>query len=1057
MSATDDGWIFNGGLNSNRESDRASSSENKWGNAIQNKIQNAKSLARQAENGAGDNSGNGNGLSSLMQAREAEKAKSQSGIINNVKGGASTKLSPNAKIKSKLKQYLPTGIILGILTLFMMLLSGAQGLAPIAFLMNGLNQFNHTRELINKRSTYFMRYSFNSERNVRATRATIFGKEKFKIGKSLSSRMQKQGIHFVDTSPDNPSGVRFLAYQDEKTGKYFAIGTNDADVGKLPDSAKIMGEDGVLKEVFFETDHKIKLDDALDSIDGFFRAFDKATRTIKGHIAGWFDDLSKLLHKKIGSSRNKQRDTKKIADEEEVRENARKKDQGLSEDLIGEDGNYGGNSEEDNPKVSDDGKSSADLEKGDLGATKKDEVKFKQDNEVNTAVESKIRNKAQLAIGAAGNVTNLACTTMKIYSAIDMIVAGMHIANVLNYTTGFLEAINKTQAGDAGKAELATYMNDLTRKGTTKDSEGNIIENKNAFMTTAWNQFFSSGAVKVDPKDKMAEKFNKEYVMKQAISGKTLVSGEGANLIAGSIAKMGGYIQAYKNCLTAQRNVAIAGMATEIASLLLDVTTLISTGGVGNVIKSTLKGAVKSLFESKTVKALGFAIVTGAVIQAVIPHIAQWLKMDLISGASSVDKAYALNSGWNIYMGKQTQMSSGLPANAKRLAASQKAQNEIIANEAKYERLTKSPFDITSKNTFLGNIVNSLMPIANVFNSPLAMMSTATKTIGKMTKQILPKSYAEGSGKAEQTNENTEQSNTEDLNKAQTSTNYDCPNLSQLELVGDAFCNPYYTTDMSTIDKEPSAVMEDAMNKDDLEGRNGNFIWDNVEENGGNPEINPGSELSKWVVACAARDSQPGVVDPNIMASVQLINTGNSTVDNILETGTSMIPVIGNLVDLKNSLAEGQNLGWATGQSCLTEEGLNYSRYSDDQRTMESMGIIEKSAVSKFLEKFYEKNPLDNSKEGIIARYAGMTKKQVIATLETVEYLNYIAKYDATGRGPERKTTKQIIKDEIGINKGIIKTKNYLWEETNFGINLLDHVANKKIYYADLRSKNQIA
>ena len=150
-----------------------------------------------------------------------------------------------------------------------------------------------------------------------------------------------------------------------------------------------------MKEVFFETDHKIKLDDALDSIDGFFRSFDKATRTIKGHIAGWFDDLSKLLHKKIGSSRNKQRDTKKIADEEEVRENARKKDQGLSEDLIGEDGNYGGNSEEDNPKVSNDGKSSTDLEGEGLDGVKKDNVKVKQDDEVENIVGKKITNKAQ--------------------------------------------------------------------------------------------------------------------------------------------------------------------------------------------------------------------------------------------------------------------------------------------------------------------------------------------------------------------------------------------------------------------------------------------------------------------------------------------------------------------------------------------------------------------------------------------------------------------------------------------------------------------------------------
>ena len=43
-------------------------------------------------------------------------------------------------------------------------------------------------------------------------------------------------------------------------------------------------------------------------------------------------------------------------------------------------------------------------------------------------------------------------------------MAGIQVANILNYVTGFLEAIQKTQTGDAGKTELAYYMNKLSEK-----------------------------------------------------------------------------------------------------------------------------------------------------------------------------------------------------------------------------------------------------------------------------------------------------------------------------------------------------------------------------------------------------------------------------------------------------------------------------------------------------------------------------------------------------------------------------------------------------------------
>lgn len=77
-----------------------------------------------------------------------------------------------------------------------------------------------------------------------------------------------------------------------------------------------------------------------------------------------------------------------------------------------------------------------------------------------------------------------------------------------------------------------------------------------------------------------------------------------------------------------------------------------------------------------------------------------------------------------------------------------------------------------------------------------------------------------------------------------------------------------------------------------------------------------------------------------------------------------------------------------------------YQCFAEDQRLLENMGLVEKSSVTAFLEDYYEKHPLDNSFEGILARKTGLTKENVIATIDTINYLTFIADYDPDGYYP---------------------------------------------------------
>ena len=64
------------------------------------------------------------------------------------------------------------------------------------------------------------------------------------------------------------------------------------------------------------------------------------------------------------------------------------------------------------------------------------------------------------------------------------------------------------------------------------------------------------------------------------------------------------------------------------------------------------------------------------------------------------------------------------------------------------------------------------------------------------------------------------------------------------------------------------------------------------------------------------------------------------------------------------------------------------------------MGLVEKSEVTAFLDKYYEEHPLDNSFEGIIARRSGLKKETVAQVLDYFDVVNFTANYNPSAPGP---------------------------------------------------------
>ena len=96
---------------------------------------------------------------------------------------------------------------------------------------------------------------------------------------------------------------------------------------------------------------------------------------------------------------------------------------------------------------------------------------------------------------------------------------------------------------------------------------------------------------------------------------------------------------------------------------------------------------------------------------------------------------------------------------------------------------------------------------------------------------------------------------------------------------------------------------------------------------------------------------------------------------------------------------DGVDLG--LGDNVFTwDEAKYYQRFIEDQRLLESEGKVAKSSVTVALEHYYEKNPIDDSLEGVLAHYSGMSKEMVAATLDTIEAIVWIADYDPNGLYP---------------------------------------------------------
>ena len=869
------------------------------------------------------------------------------------------------KKKGKFRKFGPTimGIFLSVLGFGTVSFTGVS-MELVAWKENISSVFGQNSAVINTRSNTIMRKLLSTNKST----TTNFGTE-YKISTKLSQKLKEQNINYVETSDANGESLKMLVFEDAD-GRIVPVVASDSDV---PRANSIAGT-----EIDIGGGEKVKLADASLTLaeaktnDVFLKEYDTATATFTGRIAGWFDSMADAMYARIVGDGARNQTTIKDPTKEEMDEVLlSNKSQGVDDGEMSTTKDY----EDDDGEIKTHSTEASDTVDADSGMTYGDVESESSklsvsDSDAEATKKSASESLRATAMKVAMIASSVGCAFLKGVGAISTTVGAIQVVNVINYASKYLELADRIKAGDADES-VNLALDNLNTSVTTKtyDIDGNEVETTGTVTaSTGWNAIFSSRNI-INENDSSALMVNREYANKNALRSVGL--GNLSATVLSSIASFGGGVAAFKICNGLQ-------MTMSAIDFISDIGLFLTTAGIGNAVKEFVKGAVKGISLSIAMGAIAL------VISAVAPIAGQWLGSKLSSVFLGDVGGYALDSGAKNILDANLQMSTGRYADKENAVEVFALTQDVETEWAAYDRATRSPFDATSKYTFLGSLVNSALPIINqTGGSFLALTSSVIELAGDSALAVVSPTVSAASS----------------LNDfaGSLASNDNCSYLHSVGVAGDYACNKYsgaYVSNLYTDD--PEAVHKKMERYDSFSG----------EDASGNPKIKDGSEYAKFLVACVSSDTQPGTMSAAVEGYIQQhTTTGNTTADALISFGMNFVPFSG-LLDMIDGAEQEKNSKWNSGLACTGNTGdaefdemiKTFSMYNLDQRVLNAMDVIDTNSTVSFLEEYYEENPLDKSFEGEIARVSGMTKEQVSDTLALLEYYEFVANYDSSER-----------------------------------------------------------
>lgn len=943
----------------------------------------------------------------LYKAKDKEANPAAGGLYNPGAKGTSAKGDGKKKKKGKGK-LAATGGILGLFIVFLVSMfatTGSVSTELISWKENLYSLFGQSASVINVRSNSMFR-TLLSRRATTVSDDSIFNSQKFKISKKLVKKLQAQNIDYVETGSGS-NKVKALIYHADD-GAEIPVVADQADVGKLKAGAEV--DVGTGKRVTLSSD-AVTLDVARQDISDFDVHYGSATSSFMGKIAGWFDDLgNRMITRILGTNGRNQMnlgdDADAAAAENKLYENGAidggtdaqldervdpnpKKGRFEPAQAVDQDGNT--------IQVYDENGLMKGDERGILNESSVPDENFMSSKIMAesdslaggdvSAVQTQLTNKAMKAAAMGSNIAAAGCTFMNAIGSIGATVGAIQTINSVNYASKYLELADKIKAGDATTTtNTALEALDKKVKNTLYDMEGKKYESEvghSILESDGFNTVFSEkNLIKENAPETVT--VNREYALtaalRQADPNQDGKLGIGATIVSeiNDSKELGGTINAVKRC----NGIQVGGAIVNMALLFL------TPGGVGAAVKEFLG----QIWTTAAMVVVQTAI--GLIVPMITGTIANWLGNKLVSVFTGEVGGTVLWAGAQSLMNSNLQMSTGRlvdEAGAKNVYALTKENEKTWA---RYERRTKSPFDVTSPYTFFGSLANSLRPVINLNQGDVTSTVTSLANLASDSAVALVSPSVHAAEEVAQ-------------REMSFATGDNCPRLQSVGVAGTATCHKYNGVYSGQLDTDPGYVYQ-KLRDYTVEGYEPTFEG---EFSDGNPIINKDSEYAKYIVSCVVNDVQPGDLSAGIQST---FSQNHPTLSSLL----GVIPVVGDILQLYESEQVSEGVKWSSGQVCtgktddpaLNERVKYYSMYNLDQRALEAMDIVSTNSTTAFLDEYYKENPLDNSYEGIIARHSGQTKEEVTTNLAMIQYVIALSNYDPSERyafGAERVKVKQ--------------------------------------------------
>lgn len=748
------------------------------------------------------------------------------------------------------------------------------------------------------------------------------------------------------------------------------------------------------------------IDVTADQFDTVFRDNldfrDAYTTSTRGRVANFFDAAANRIYQKLGISRNLFDDYRQTgdadADMDNYRDTMSEKFEGSETDLIGR-----GEIEE----------TETDQETGESETII---VDHDSDGDVSTTgssaeATSRASDFLNRVVGTLSSTANFGCAALTVGNMISIAVAANEIYQSINYFMGLMENVSKMKAGDGDESAINSVLNFMSTPATTQ-----VEDYQNPNITGSGDDV----SVTIDETEPITgtplEAKGVQMILADAPTNAASTANysleRASKVLGGALTTAGASLAA---CSVLQGGAAIASIAV---SLIPGVGQAKILGGffLDVVLGVVLDGAI-SLF-------LAF----------LIPTIAQSLFTNVFENATGIPAGELFTRGASAANTRVGRSGSGQsPSGEAAAVAYNQTTSIVLAQDAELDRYNHSPFDISNQNTFFGSIAYSLLPAAT--SSQATSLANLLRTTSSSLSSLVGGVSAAGEGTTYMT------------------TFGDCPNLESIGAVGDIYCNPVTTTDVSTINIEPNDT-------EYVKAISSQVTCDDED----NCTINDGSDLGKYIAYCAERDSPFGIADANILNDLSVSN-GLGTVGGSI---IGSLPIVGDILTLLDSGTQLAYMDWATGANCVnTEKNQDlwnskmkyYQRYVEDQRILTQLGAYdgETDPVTAYVEKREAELPYltDNTPAGYLARISGITKDDAETVLALAEYYTFIAEYDA---GDRLAMTGDATTLESGATIAAqISTEHYRYTDNAPVHSPETPIISTRVLYSDIRNRNYAA